>query len=136
MINELANRLPDTIIDNHIHIWPKECISIKKSEYAIYKTYKPWTDFDYMEEFVYEDFRSCVDHVFPTKNYFGLFFGLPFPLINIEKNNKYVAKIANEYNSGFFYIPGQFENIFDTDEKPSFVKSKRIHGIQTLSRFG
>ncbi len=42
--NEFLNRLPDKVIDNHVHLWPKSTLSITEDEYSIYKSYKPWTD--------------------------------------------------------------------------------------------
>jgi len=75
--NEFSTRLPEKIIDNHVHLWAKDSLSIPRSDYAIYKTYKPWTDFDFIEEFTFEEFSEYSSQLFPNKKLFGVFLGLP-----------------------------------------------------------
>lgn len=128
--SEFAARIPDIVIDNHIHSWTKECLAILKDEYYLYKQYKPWTDFDYIEEFTMDDFNYCTSKMFPGKKYLGTFFGLPFPQVDLEKNNQYILQRAGELSSGFYYMPGQFEDINETDRKLHLLKKTGFLGFK------
>lgn len=128
--SEFFNRIPDYLIDNHIHLWTKNCLSIPKSDYKIYKNYKPWTDFDYMEEFTFSDYINCTEKIFPQKKYEGIFFGLPFPQMDIVKTNQYVMKVAEKNNVGFFYIPGQDEDIYATNNNLLLLEKKEFVGFK------
>lgn len=114
---EFAWRLPDEIIDSHAHCWDKACLKVKPEEYAKYKLYKPWTDFDLMEEFTMEDFQECSSRLFPGKKYRGVFFGLPFPEADRTKCNEFIIREAALRQAKFYYIPGQFENAWEAQER-------------------
>lgn len=128
--NEFASRLPDTIIDNHIHIWSRECLNISREEYSTYKVYKPWTDFDYMEEFTVDDYYKCTELAFPNKKVYGMFFGSPFPQIDRDRVNEYVLYEALKRDMGFYYIPGQYENMFETEKEKHLMNRKGFLGFK------
>lgn len=125
---EFAARLPHRILDNHIHIWTRECLTIPRSAYAVYKTYKPWTDYDFMEEFTLEDCENLAGTILPGKRVDFSYFGLPFPQIDREKSNAYVVSHATECRRAFYYMPGQFEDVSAVGESllqnPYFVGLK------------
>lgn len=127
---EFDGRLPKKIIDGHIHSWSRECLCIGKEEYKVHKQYKPWTDFDLMEEFRMEEFCRYAEQIFPGKEYQGMFFGLPFPQIDRDKSNQYIMENAPEHHAGFYYMPGQYEDAYETQcrlgllEWPGFLGFK------------
>lgn len=123
---EFAARLPDRIIDCHNHSWTMDCLVIGREEYARHKRYKPWTDFDFMEEFTLDDFDRCAGALFPGKKVAGAFFGLPFPQVDRERSNAYILRAAPARNSGFYYMPGQHEDA---------AEAKRRHGLLGLKGF-
>ncbi len=88
---EFADRIPDRIVDCHNHSWTKECLAIPREEYALHKQYKPWTDFDFMEEFTIPEFEQCAAAAFPGKTVRGMFFGLPFPQVD---------RVRSKFNPG------------------------------------
>ncbi len=106
---ELADSLPETIIDNHIHLWLKEHIAIDETTYSEHQGYKPWTDFQYLDSFSFDDFVRVAETSFPSKTYQGCFFGLPFPIVDITKANEYVVQLSRSQKVGYFYIttPGE-----------------------------
>lgn len=112
---EFANRIPEKIIDAHVHLWGRDCLKIPTSSYAVYKQYKPWTDFDMMEEFTLNDFERCASEAFPGREYQGVFFGLPFPQADRGRSNDRVMRMSVEAGKGFYYMPGQFEDAWETD---------------------
>lgn len=114
---EFMERLPDEIIDCHVHCWSSSCLKVKPEEYGKYKQYKPWTDFDLMEEFTIKDFEECSSKLFPEKRYRGVFFGLPFPEADRIKCNEFIMQEAVAHKSVFYYIPGQFENAWEAEKK-------------------
>lgn len=128
--DEFDSRLPKKIIDGHVHSWSKECLLIKKEEYEIYKKYKPWTDFELMEEMKLNEFTQYADELFPGREYQGMFFGLPFPQIDRNMSNQYVLHYAPKYKSGFYYMPGQYEDAKEAEricgllENPGFLGFK------------
>ncbi len=128
--NEFADRLPGKIIDNHVHLWTKDSLSIPRSDYAIYKTYKPWTDFDFIEEFTYEEFSGYSSQLFPNKKLFGVFLGLPFEQVHIDKVNQYILNLGREKGVGVFYIPSQYEDIRKTQEKLDLLNTKGFLGFK------
>jgi hypothetical protein len=127
---EFASSLPDVIIDGHNHCWLREHLTIQKEEYGRYKTYKPFTDFDYTEQFSITEFYSCVQTVFPGKTVRGTFFGLPFPMLNIETMNRYIMDSATERGDGFYYIPGQFEDAWDAEHLFAFTGKRGFLGFK------
>lgn len=127
---EFKNRIPDCIIDSHVHLWAKDNLNISKDEYKIYKEYKPWTDFDYMEEFLYEDYTYCANVTFEGKVVKPFVFGSPFPQIDRDRTNKYIIDVAKKQRIPFFYIPGQYENLFETNEKLQLMKTYGFLGLK------
>lgn len=127
---EFADRLPDRMLDNHIHVWTKECLNIPKSEYAIHKQYKPWTDYDFMEEFTLEECRFCEDALFPGKQMAMTCFGLPFPQIDRERSNQYVLREATAKGVGFYYMPGQFEDMEQTQQRLRLLENPCFLGLK------
>lgn len=128
--NEIKDFIPDEIIDNHIHIWQKNNIKIEKKDYKKYKSYKPWTDFDFINEFTYEDFFTYTNIIFPGKKYTGIFFGAPFETMDINKTNQYVINCARKNNLFFLYIPSPTEDIFLTDKKLALTQDKKFLGFK------
>jgi hypothetical protein len=126
---EFADHLPTRILDCHNHSWTKECLSIPKEEYAVHKRYKPWTDFDFMEEFTLVDFARCSATVFPGKTVHGMFFGLPFPQVDRERSNGYILSAAAG-NSGFYYMPGQFEDAQEAESRHNLLATKGFVGLK------
>jgi hypothetical protein len=127
---EFARRLPEKIIDAHNHIWLKTNLTISKEEYAVHKNYKPWTDFDFIEEFTIDDFERCVGFLFPDKDVTGIFFGLPFGMIDIEGCNRHVIESASLNHKGFYYIPGQFEDASTAEERFSLLSREGFLGLK------
>lgn len=127
---EFSERLPEKIFDSHVHLWAKGNLDIPKSEYAIHKVYKPWTDFDYMEEFLYEDYLFCAKQAFPGKMLMPMAFGSPFPQVNRDRTNAYVMAVAKTHNMPFYYIPGQFENMYETEKKLHLLDSRGFLGLK------
>jgi hypothetical protein len=127
---EFARRLPERIIDGHNHTWLKANLTISKEEYAVHKNYKPWTDFDFIEEFTINNFEKCIDSLFPGKDVTGIFFGLPFRMIDIENCNRYVIENASLNQRGFYYIPGQFEDAFTAERRFSLSSRKGFLGLK------
>jgi len=127
---EFKNRLPDEIIDAHVHIWNKDCLGIKESDYKYYRKYKPWTDFIYNEEFIIEDYLECTNQIFPYKKVTGMYFGLPFEKVIVEKTNAYIFDAASRLNEPFYYIPTQYENIYETEEKLQLLQRKGFVGFK------
>lgn len=127
---EFADRLPDRIIDCHNHSWTKECLNVAKEEYAVHKRYKPWTDFDLMEEFTIADFDRCAGEVFPGKKVRGMFFGLPFPQVDRERSNAYILADAPARNCGFYYMPGQFEKAEEAEVRFGLLGRKGFVGLK------
>lgn len=127
---EFDHRLPDRIIDGHVHSWKRECLNIEKVEYEIYKKYKPWTDFDLMEQLTIEEFNECAGKLFPERKYQGMFFGLPFPQVDRKRSNEYILENAGKYKAGFYYMPGQYEDAREAQEcwklleRPGFLGFK------------
>lgn len=128
--NEFKDRIPNKIIDTHAHIWNKACLGISENEYEFHRKYKPWTDFIYNEQFTFEEYKQCTDQIFPNTNVIGMFFGLPFEKVIIEKTNAYVIGTADRYQVPFYYIPSQFEDIFDTDSKLHLMEKKGFVGFK------
>ena len=127
---EFASRLPDVIFDNHIHCWSKECLNISRSDYALYKDYKPWTDFDFIEEFTIDDYLACVGEIFPGRKCQAAYFGLPFPQIDRDRSNAYIAKRATEIGAGFYYMPGQFEDMDEADQRHRLLDNPYFIGLK------
>jgi hypothetical protein len=127
---EFASFLPDVIIDGHNHCWLKEHLTISKQDYGVYKAYKPFTDFDYMEQFSIDEFYYCVQTVFPAKTVRGIFFGLPFPMLNIGSMNRYVMDNAADRGNGFYYIPGQFEDAGNAEALFAFSGRRGFLGFK------
>ena len=128
--DEFASRLPDRIIDCHNHGWTKECLLVPRGEYAFHKRYKPWTDFDLMEEFTLADFARCAGAVFPEKEVRGMFFGLPFPQVDRERSNAYILADAPARNNGFYYMPGQFEDAGEAESRFGLLSRKGFAGLK------
>lgn len=128
--SEFSDRLPEKIYDSHVHLWAKDNLNIPRSEYAVHKVYKPWTDFDYMEEFLYEDYLSYAKQAFPGKMVMPMAFGSPFPQVGRDRTNAYVMDTAKLHNMPFFYIPGQFENMFETEQKLHLLARKGFLGLK------
>lgn len=128
--SEFASRLPDRIVDCHIHSWPKSSLLVSPGEYAVHKRYKPWTDFDFMEEFTLDDYARCADTVFPGKKVIGCFFGLPFPQVDRERSNAYILDAAPAANRGFYYMPGQFEDAGDAEERFGLLGMNGFLGLK------
>jgi hypothetical protein len=127
---EFASSIPDTIIDGHNHCWLKEHLTITKEEYCLYKGYKPFTDFDYMEQFSLDEFYHCAGQAFPGKKARGTFFGLPFPMLNIEAMNRYIMQSAVEKGDGFYYIISQYEDAADAEHRFAFTGKKGFLGFK------
>lgn len=127
---EFAGRLPDRIIDCHNHAWPKECLVIPREEYAVHKRYKPWTDFDFMEEFTLADYERCAAAVFPGKKVLGAFFGLPFPQADRERSNAYILRDAPARGRGFYYMPGQHEDATEAESRFALRSRKGFIGLK------
>ncbi len=127
---EFRDRIPEKIYDSHVHLWAKDNLNISKAEYGIYKVYKPWTDFDYMEEFLYEDYMACAKQAFPGKRLMPMGFGSPFPQIDRDRTNAYILDTAQKKNMPFYYIPGQFEDMFETEQKLHLLKRKGFLGLK------
>ena len=129
-LREFAQRLPAKILDNHIHVWSKECIRVPKSEYAVHKQYKPWTDFDFVEELTLEDCSVCLNALFPGKQVSMSCFGLPFPQIDREMNNDYIIKSAAAKKIGFYYMPGQFEDMLAAEKILRMLENQYFIGLK------
>lgn len=127
---EFSDRLPEKIYDSHVHLWAKDNLKISKSEYAVYKAYKPWTDFDCMEEFLYTDYLFCSRQAFPGKTLVPMAFGSPFPQIDRDRTNAYIMREAKLHELPFYYIPGQFENLFETEQKLHLLERKGFLGLK------
>ncbi len=127
---EFADRLPDRIIDCHNHSWTRDCLAIPREEYAVHKRYKPWTDFDFMEEFTIPDFARCAAEVFPGKAVRGMFFGLPFPQVDRDRSNAYILAEAPARNCGFYYMPGQFEDAGEAEARFGLLGKKGFVGLK------
>ena len=127
---ELDGRLPERIYDSHVHLWAKDNLNIPRSEYAIHKQYKPWTDFDYMEEFLYEDYLHCAGTAFPGRQVQPLVFGSPFPQIDRDRTNRYILNTAAASHVPFFYIPGQFEDLFETESRLHLTQLPGFLGLK------
>ena len=126
---EIKNFIPDRIIDNHIHSWEKDNIDNKFS-FESYKVDKPFTDLDLVDEFKFLDFREYTNTAFPGKEYEGVFFGLPFPYIDIKRNNEYIIEESKKNNFKFMYMPLPKENIWDTNEKIQLLENKNFFGFK------
>jgi predicted TIM-barrel fold metal-dependent hydrolase len=128
--NELNSFLPSKIIDGHVHLWNKKSINIPRSEYEIHKRYKPWTDFDLFEEFTIEDYYRCANALLPGKDFIGTFFGLPFEQIDRGVSNQYILEQSKNECFGFYYMPGQFENAYETEQKLALSKINGFLGLK------
>lgn len=113
---ELKEYLPAQIYDSHVHLWAKENLKISKEEYAIHKVYKPWTDFDCIEEFLYEDYQFCAKEAFPGIELKPMIFGSPFPQIDRDLTNAYIAEVSRNKSVPYYYIPGQYEDLLKTEQ--------------------
>ncbi len=127
---EFEGRLPQTIIDSHVHIWSKDCVKISREDYAEHKKYKPWTDFDYMPEFTIDDFNICAKQAFPTKKVRPIVFGSPFREIDIDKVNGYVMEDAHTNGESFYYIPGQYEDIPQASKERGLAGARGFLGLK------
>lgn len=127
---EFTDRLPKKIIDNHVHLWSKSSLTITKNEYSVYKSYKPWTDFDFIEEFTYEEFDEYSSQLFPNKKIFGVFFGLPFLQVNIDQINQYILNLGNKIGAGVLYIPSQNEDIYQTQDQLDLLGNSGFLGFK------
>lgn len=127
---EFASRLPQRMLDNHIHVWTKQCLNIPKSEYAIHKQYKPWTDYDFIEEFTIEECQSCLSVLFPGKQMDMTCFGLPFPQVDRNRSNAYVLEHATQQKIGFYYMPGQTEDMEATQEEKHLLENPFFLGLK------
>lgn len=128
--NEFKDRLPDTLIDNHIHVWTEDCYRISKEEAVPYKGYKPWTDMDYMSEFTFEDYWTYAKETLPGKKMLGMFFGLPLQIIDTEKSNQYVLNKVKHTPQPFYYIPSFGENAFETNQKLNLLDTEGFMGFK------
>lgn len=127
---ELRDWLPEKIYDSHVHLWAKENLKISREEYAIHKVYKPWTDFDCIEEFLYEDYRECAGTAFPGIKLMPLAFGSPFPQIDRDLTNAYLIDTAQKQAMPYYYIPGQYEDLFETEKRLHLSKQKLFLGLK------
>lgn len=128
--NELKEYLPKTVYDSHVHLWAKENLKIASSEYAIHKVYKPWTDFDCIEEYLYEDYQFCVKEAFPGIDVRPLAFGSPFPQIDRDLTNAYLMDVSKRQAMPYYYIPGQYEDLFATEQKLHLSKQRYFLGLK------
>lgn len=128
--SEFSERLPEKIYDSHVHLWAKSNLNISKAEYSTYKVYKPWTDFDYMEEFLYEDYCLYASQAFPGKILMPMAFGSPFPQIDRDRTNDYIIETASLHNMPFYYIPGQYEDMYETERNRNLLKMKGFLGLK------
>lgn len=127
---ELREYLPDQIYDSHVHLWAKENLRIPKEEYAAHKVYKPWTDFDCIEEFLYEDYQFCAKAAFPGIELLPMVFGSPFPQIDRDLTNAYVAVVSKDHSVPYYYIPGQQEDLSKTEEMLHLTRQTPFLGLK------
>jgi len=126
---EIKDYIPDIIIDSHIHSWKKSHI-IYDYNFNNYKLDKPFKDLNLIDEFIYKDFQKYMNIVFPSKKYYGMFFGLPFLFIDTEKNNNFhlINSTINNYN--FLYVTLPEEDIWKTDKSKNFLNNKNFLGFK------
>jgi hypothetical protein len=96
---QIKDFLPDRIIDCHVHLWLKDNVKIKKIN-----SNNPFNDYDLFRGFTKEDYDIVINRIFEGKEYNSIFFGNPFPEMDINGVNKYLLELAKK---GFrvLYIP-------------------------------
>ncbi len=100
---EFYDFLPGKIIDSHVHAW-KNLFYISEPSESRQKIV-PFYDPEIISGFDFDDFKFVTETLFPGKKYEGIFFGLPFKEVNLQKNNGYVAGIYKKYCNHGLYMP-------------------------------
>ncbi len=59
-----------------------------------------------------------------------LFFGLPFPQIDLAASNAYIVQNAPAHNCGFYYMPGQFEDANAAESKHHLLGTQGFLGLK------
>ena len=92
---ELADFLPDTILDAHAHVWEKKHCG--KSSYV--QRGESWAERIERENPI-ETLKQDYAAMFPGKNAKAMVFGWVGAGVDIDSNNRYIGKIVSE-NSGW-----------------------------------
>ncbi|MCL5771286.1 MAG: amidohydrolase family protein [Actinobacteria bacterium] len=121
--HEFNNFLPKRIMDFHVHLWKKDFLNKDISEER--QKANPFADPDIIDRFVFEDFETVANTLFPDKEYSGLFFGLPAKEVDLSKANKYVSDVCKDNGCHGLYIPEPgFDEIPDNFFGNGFVGFK------------
>ncbi|MCL4378051.1 MAG: amidohydrolase family protein, partial [Actinobacteria bacterium] len=120
---EFNNFLPKKIMDFHVHLWKKDFLNKEISEER--QKSNPFTDQDIIDGFVFKDFKTISNTLFPDKEYSGLFFGLPVKEVDLDKANKYISDVCIENNCYGLYIPEP-----DLNEIPENFFKNRFVGFK------
>ena len=116
---EIRNFIPERIFDFHIHLWKKEQLKDPLNYHR--KELDPFLDFDAIDNF---DISYCLEIaciLFPDKKFEGLYFGDPFPEIDLAASNKMIKDEVNE--RGFYGL-----YIVTPDEDSDLLKKTLLKG--------
>lgn len=124
--NEFRKWLPSKIIDAHVHLWKKEQIDVERITYNRRKRH-PFLSVEEWGNFSYPDFVTISKTIFPQIEYGGLFFGLPFREVDIEKANRMIKDDIISGNKDALFISVPTDNHKFLEKK---IKEENFIGLK------
>jgi hypothetical protein len=105
---DIREKIPEKIIDFHVHLWKNQFISDELDPLKI--NTDPFFSFDMIDEFSLQDFKKVSKTLFPEKQYNGLYFGAPFKEIDIDNNNQIIIEYALKDGVEGLFMPKASHN--------------------------
>jgi hypothetical protein len=85
---EIAPLLPDAVLDFHAHAWRETDLAIQPSEATKKSASLVWTT----DNFPTTELLRTTGWLFPGKKYEALLIGMPYPEIDVGRNNQHIAE--------------------------------------------
>jgi hypothetical protein len=85
---EIAPLLPDTVLDFHAHAWRETDLATHPSEATKKSASLVWTT----DHFPTTELLRTTQWLFPGKKYEAQIIGMPYPEIDVDRNNQHIAE--------------------------------------------
>ena len=92
---EIGPLLPDTILDFHAHAWRGTDMATQPSEATKSSASLVWTT----DNFPTAELLRTAEWLFPGKKYEPMIFGMPYPEIDVGRNNQHIAESVRNYSA-------------------------------------
>ncbi len=134
---EFADFLPEYIFDFHVHLWPKEVMSLS------FRNDLPSLPV-VVDEFHLKELLDFYAQALPGRQISFLLFGMPYPGVDLQKNNRYIETIVDGHK--FFglvlvspslsveYLESFFKNLGFVGYKPywTFVTYREQNEVSIM----